>query len=44
MHIIFRLLQRAKKIFLLYSASSEDFISSEPIDFNAIRIFQTTKP
>ena len=29
----FRLLQRAKKIFLLYNASSEDFISSEPSRF-----------
>ena len=29
----FRLLQRAKKIFLLYNASTEDFISSEPSRF-----------
>ena len=29
----FRLLQRAKKVFLLYNASSEDFISSEPSRF-----------
>ena len=34
MHIIFLgFLQRAKKIFLLYNASSEDFISSEPSRF-----------
>ena len=32
-YYFFRLLQRAKKIFLLYNASSEDFISSEPSRF-----------
>ena len=32
-YYFFRLLQRAKKIFLLYNASYEDFISSEPSRF-----------
>ena len=32
-YYFFRLLQRAKKIFLLYNDSSEDFISSEPSRF-----------
>ena len=32
-YYFFRLLQRAKKIFLLYNTSSEDFISSEPSRF-----------